>query len=584
MFDFLKDLNLLRPYIARRDKWKFVVLVGLMLVAACFELVGLGVVPLFLGMLVQPAKLAELPLIGGWFDGLPNQATTQMVVWASVILLSVYLIKNIVLVCIYYIQNIVVEDQRVKLSCRIFKAYQDAPYEWHLQRNSAEFIRNITQDPIIIIDQILMPFLAIIMSSVVSLAVVTFLLVSMPGIATLSILTVGVGIVGIIEGFRKILRRLGEIQKAERKQSVQMVMQGMGALVDSRLLRCEPYLLHGFHASVKRMARALRFQNTVISLGPYLIEILCIVGLLVVMFSLLLASDDFVSKIPLISLFAVSTVRLRQTFGVIAGAIQGINVARSSIPNIVEDLKAVDQLLLQKQQTRKPEKIIGAFQQLKLKGVTYHYPDTDTAAVKEINLELTRGESIAFVGTTGCGKSTLVNIILGFLEPQQGLVEVNGEDIQQDLKGWYASVGYIPQTIFLIDDTIWANVAFGLNREEIEEEQVWEALRTACLDDFIKSLKDGLDTVVGERGVRISGGQRQRLGIARALYRNPAVVVMDEATSALDNETEMAVMRAISNLRKDRTFIMIAHRLSTVEGCDRRYEMAEGRIVSLSNK
>jgi ABC-type multidrug transport system fused ATPase/permease subunit len=578
MFDFLKDLNLLRPYIARRDKWKFVVLVGLMLVAACFELVGLGVVPLFLGALVEPAKLAELPLVGGWFIGLPNQATTPMVVWASVILFSVYFIKNIVLVGIYYIQNIVVEDQRVKLSCRIFKAYQDAPYEWHLQRNSAEFMRNINQDPIIIIDQILMPFLAIIMSSVVSLAVIAFLLVSMPGIATLSVLTVGGGVVGILVGFKKILHRLGEIQKAERQQSVQAVMQGMGALVDSRLLRCEPYLLHGFHASVTRMARALRFQKTVISFTPYLIEILSILGLLVVMFSLLLTSDNFVSKTPLISLFAVSTIRLRQTFGVIAGSINGINAARSSIPHLVEDLKAVDQLLLQKQQTRKPEKIIGNFQRLELKGVTYHYPNTDTPAVKEINLELKRGESIALVGTTGCGKSTLVNIILGFLDPQQGLVEVNGADIQQDLNGWYANIGYIPQTIFLIDDTIRANVAFGVEKNKIAEEQVWQALRTACLDDFINTLKDGLDTVIGERGVRLSGGQRQRLGIARALYRSPAVLVMDEATSALDDETEAKVMRNLTEQHQICTFIMIAHRTSTIGNCDEIYEIYGGRL------
>lgn len=579
MFDFLADLNLLRPYIARRDKWKFVILLGLMLVAACLELVGLGAIPLFLGLLLDPSKLAALPHIGGWFEGLPTQPTAPLIVWASFGLLGVYLIKNIALVGIYYIQNVVVEDQRVKLSSRIFKAYQTAPYEWQLQRNSSEFMRNINVEPIIIIDQVLMPALAVVMSTIVSLAVVTFLVVTMPGVATAAIITVGVGIVAIIIGFKKVLRRLGEIQMEERKNSVQAVMQGMGALVDARLLNCEDHLFQAFRNSVKRMAKALRFQKTVISMGPYLIEILCIVGLLVVLFVFFFASDDFVSQLPAISLFAVSTVRLKQSFGVVAGSINAINVARVSLPHIVEDLAAVDKLLAEKRNQQNGSSI-GGFQHLELKGVEYYYPESESSAIQQIDLELKRGESIALIGTTGCGKSTLVNVILGLLEPQQGRVEVNGVDIQQDLEGWRKNIGYIPQTIFLIDDTIRANVAFGFGEDEVDDEQVWSMLRAACLDEFVRTLPSGLDTEIGERGVRMSGGQCQRLGIARALYRDPAVLIMDEATSALDTQTEADVMRAIIDLRKDRSFIMIAHRLSTVEGCDRRYELSKGKIVA----
>jgi len=359
---------------------------------------------------------------------------------------------------------------------------------------------------------------------------------------------------------------------------VQAVTQGMGALVDARLLGCESFLFARFRNSIQRMAKALRLQNTVNSMGPYIIELLCIVGLLVVLFAFMFSSDNLVTKFPLLSLFAVSTVRLKQTFGVMTGAVNSINAHRASIPHIVEDLAAVDRLLETERRKSSGEKI-GAFQRLVLKDVTYAYPDTEQPAVRGIDLELKRGESIALVGTTGCGKSTLVNVILGLLKPQRGTVEVNGVEIHHNLSGWNKQIGYIPQTIFLIDDTIRSNVAFGFREEETDDGQVWKTLQLACLDEFVRTLPKGLDTEIGERGVRLSGGQRQRLGIARALYRNPAVLVMDEATSALDSKTEADVMQNLSQQHGERTFIMIAHRLSTVEGCDRRYQLKSGHVI-----
>lgn len=580
MFDFLKDLNLLRPYIARHDKWKFVIVLALMVVAACFEAVGLGAVPVFITLMMEPSRLAGLPVVGGWFAGMPEQTTAGIMVGGSLGLLGVYLLKNVYLVAVYYVQNIVVEDQRIKLSSRVFQAYQNAPYEWHLQRNSAEFIRNVNLDTRVIIDEILMPFMAVIMSSIMTVVVTIVLMAATPGMALLAVFIVGSGFIVVISGFRKILHRLGEIIKQENKQSVQAVMQGMGAIIDARILHCEEYLNMIFRNSIKRLARAQTLRKTLSLSSPYIIEMLCILGMLLVLISLVVRAGDLHSQFSLLSLFGVATIRLRQSMGVAAGSIQLINVARSSIPHIVKDLAAIDNLLFEKN-ARKQSTTIGDFQRLELRGVSYYYSGSDTPAVRDINLELNRGESIAFIGTTGCGKSTLANIILGLLQPQAGSVKVNGVDIHQDMDGWYRNIGYIQQAIFLVDDTIRANVAFGQPGEEIKEEQVWKVLHTACLDEFVRSLPDGLDTVVGERGVRLSGGQRQRLGIARALYRNPAVIVMDEATSALDNETEAAVMRAIKDLRRDRTFIMIAHRLSTVEECERRYEIEAGKITSL---
>jgi ATP-binding cassette subfamily C protein len=222
----------------------------------------------------------------------------------------------------------------------------------------------------------------------------------------------------------------------------------------------------------------------------------------------------------------------------------------------------------------------GGFERLELNDVVYTYPNVEDPAVNGVSLELKRSESIAFVGTTGCGKSTLVNLILGLLEPQSGAIRVNGSDIFSKLPAWRHFLGYIPQTIFLLDDSIRANIAFGIPPDEVSEEQLRLSLKSACLDMFVESLSEGIDTIVGERGVRLSGGQRQRIGIARALYFDPEVLVMDEATSALDNKTEAEVMQAIQNLKKGRTLIMVAHRLSTVEDCDRLYYLQKGELIA----
>jgi len=227
--------------------------------------------------------------------------------------------------------------------------------------------------------------------------------------------------------------------------------------------------------------------------------------------------------------------------------------------------------------------ICKTFDNLSLAAVSYTYPNTERPAVNNVSLNLKRGESIAFVGPTGCGKSTLVNLILGLLEPGSGTIKVNGVDIFSNLKGWRRLLGYIPQTIFLLDDTICANIAFGVPKDRVDKGLLQSVLQSACLDDFVETLPQGLDTVVGERGVLLSGGQRQRIGIARALYFQPEVLVMDEATSALDNKTEADVMTAIRNAKKDRTLIMVAHRLSTVEDCDRLYYFENGTIAACGN-
>jgi len=326
------------------------------------------------------------------------------------------------------------------------------------------------------------------------------------------------------------------------------------------------------------MANANRKQLVIFKSLPLAIETIATFGMLFVLYLLFQTTESLGQVLPVIAMLGVATMRLKQTTTAVSTAVGQMNSTRAFIPGIVKDLEELRAIQRAVKTKSAKAEDIGGFSDLELENVSYKYPNTDCHALRNVSLTFKRGQSIAFVGSTGCGKSTLVNVLLGLLEPQEGKVLVNKQDIFSSLVSWRAHLGYIPQSIYLLDDTIRANIAFGVPGEDIDEKTLWSAIQSANLDSFITSLPDGVDTEVGENGARLSGGQQQRLGIARALYFNPDVLIMDEATSALDNNTEKEVMQAIQNLKKNRTLIMIAHRLSTVEDCDCLYFLKDGRI------
>ena len=369
--------------------------------------------------------------------------------------------------------------------------------------------------------------------------------------------------------------QFGKVMRDEAKGMIQAIQQGFGALIDARINGSENYLSDVYKQSALRHGEVMAKQQAIQKITPYAVELVAILGLLFILFLFLQIESSLTKILPVISLLAVSTIRLKQMASQIAAGINTINAARASIPDITRDVIELD-AIRSRRVKRTCIQEISNFKRLSLDKVTYVYPGADVPAVHDITLELKSGESIALVGRTGCGKTTLLNLILGLLVPQSGCITVNGQDVSSNLEGWWGVLGYIPQSIFLINDTVSANIAFGVVPKEVDQERLSTALRSARLDEFVGSLRNGLVTIVGERGVRLSGGQRQRLGIARALYSDPAVLVMDEATAALDNKTEIEVMEAIQELKKERTLIMIAHRLSTVRDCDRLYYFREG--------
>ena len=573
-----KQLNRIRPLFDRQDKIKYLGLMGLMIIGACLDVIGIGAVPAFVAALAMPDKIREIPIAADILDSLGIATSQDMVIWGGLALIFVFIFKNLYLFGVYALQVRVTEYHRVRLATRLFKAYVYAPWEFHLQKNSSELLRNVYAETKEIMTGVLNPLLNIIMGFMMTLLTVILLLVTTPGVAVIGITFVGGASWLFLYSFKKRLQVYGIEAKKERKEMIQAVTQGISALQDIRVGRKERFFVKRLHVSVKNFARVSRLRQVIRKASPNMLEMVAVTGLLGIVLVLVLMGNEPASLVPMLALYGAAIVRLRQSVSQIVGSISQLQFSAAAIPAVVDDLQLLETLNSALPERVKEIEALPFKDQITVSNLHYTYPETEQPAIKGLNLSIRKGESIGFVGATGSGKSTLINLLLGFFTPQQGSISIDGVNMYENVDRWLMNVGYIPQTIFLLDDTIRRNIAFGIPDEKIDDEKVNLAVETAQLGSFIKELAEGLDTVVGERGVRLSGGQRQRIGLARALYHNPDVLVMDEATSALDNYTESLVMDTINALKKERTIIMIAHRLSTVKECDRLYFLKAGEI------
>lgn len=577
----LKSLQSINTIITPRERVKIVFLMLLMFAAAVFEAAGVGAVPLFIAFAMEPARLNDFAVFSHFSADFPETPTVKMIGIASGMLFCFVLFKSSFLTLVYYFQSRIIFMQCARLANRMFIAYQKAPYDWLIQRSTAELIRNIQTDTSKVIGGVLTPALDLCLSLLMTVLIVALIIATTTPISLLSLLIIGLGSVLVITSMRKHMNEIGTINRTESALSLRSIQQGFGSIIDARTLGCEAYLSNLHRRSMLRSAKASITQSTLSKLTPQIIELLAVVGLLLV-FSIFIASGvSLVAALPSLAVVGISVMRLKQISSRVATAFNTINQSTPYVPQLMEDIKtltAFEKIDLEAHDGSDEKEVIE-FKELRINKINYTYPNTTEPAIKEISIHLKKGESIALIGETGCGKSTLVNAILGFLKPQSGSIEVNGIHIHKNLRRWLNCVGYIPQQVSLSNGSLAANIAFGIEEDQIDQDQLIVALECASLTKFVKTLPEGLNTVIGEQGVRLSGGQRQRLGIARAVYFNPQVLVLDEATSALDTKTETEVIDAINNLKKDRTCIMIAHRLSTVENCERIYRLADGKIV-----
>ncbi len=580
MREIWRELLRLRPYFSRKDKMGYLTLLFLMLLGALLDVIGIGAVPAFVAVLAVPEAVMQYEWIADWFEYWGLRPGPRLVTYGAITLLLIYILKNAFLFQVYQYQYKLVEQQRVQLADRLFRAYMYAPYQFILNRNTAELLRNTNAETNLIVQGVIIPLLTTIMGVLMTLFTMVLLIVATPVIALLGVVLLGGGSALFLRVVRKKLDQYGKIAKKERREVVQAVNQGLGALAEARILGREEHFRARLKVSLSNFARVTRLQQVINQSSPYIMETIAVGGLLLAVVGLILTGQEIAGILPVLALFGAATVRLKATLGKVVGGISQMQFSVPAISSVVDDLEALEPASRKRQSRKNHHEPLPFLQSIQIQGVSYTYQNADTPALRDISITIPKGTSVGLVGATGSGKSTLVSIILGLLEPDSGQVLVDGQDISLNLRGWLNRVGYIPQFIYLTDDTIARNIALGVADADMDYDRVWSALRAAQLTEYVHGLSEGIHTIVGERGVRMSGGQRQRVGIARALYHNPDVIIMDEATSALDNQTESLVMEALDNLKAGRTFIMIAHRLSTVQQCDQLYFLEQGEVMA----
>lgn len=564
-----------------KDRWKFILLFVLMLFASFLEMLGIGLIPVFLSALAVPDAVWNYPYIGEFLLAVGITTQRSLIVVGAVSLISVYLLKNLYLTWYTWVKQKFVAGRNVWLQNRLFYSYMTAPYSFYIQRNSAELLRNVGSQVNNIIYGTLIPILELVLRLCITVLILMTLLTLQPLITVAAVIFFGGGTMFFLVYTRKKMEEFGSINFQASEGMNRAVIQGLGGFKDARVLKRESVFLDEYDHYAEKAKQARVNKHVIDSLPKPMIETLMVTGILGITFILIAQGRSFENFIPILALFGASAVKLMPAvYGIISkltdlrynavsvhAISRDIELLNSKYKNLREDmLRPVDRMELHKE--------------IHLENIRHSYPDSDSYAVDGINLTIKKGDVLAFVGPSGAGKTTLVDIILGLLEPDEGRVLVDGKDINENINGWMTNIGYIPQSIYLLDDTIRRNITFGIPDSEIDEDQLKSAIKMAQLEELVNDLPKGEMTVVGERGVRLSGGQRQRIGIARALYNRPQVLIMDEATSSLDNITEKYIIDAIEQIRGDRTIIMIAHRLTTVQNCDRICMMKEGRIVS----
>jgi ATP-binding cassette, subfamily B, bacterial PglK len=556
-----------------KERRSAIVLLALMLVGMIFEMFSVGLVVPALALLSR-ADLTRYPGFARWLMRIGNPSRDQLVFVGMLGLVGVYAVKTVFLSILTWRQSRFVFALQADISQRLFMTYLRQPYSFHLQRNSAQLIRNAVNEVDILTLSGVLQALVFLTETFVMVGILVLLVYVQPLGALLACGTLTFFGWGFYWLTRTRTLRWGKARQMHDGMRFQHLQQGLGGVKDVKLLGCETEFVaqYGIHAC--GAARVGELQHTLTQLPRYAVEFLAVVALAVLVTVMIGQGRPFGELLPVLGLFAAAAFRVMPSATRIINSAQ---IVRNSLPAVNVLHHEFCEL---NQHAPQPKSAAVNFRHfLTLDDVHFQYPDSENPALSAVRLRIASGETIGIIGGSGAGKSTLVDLVLGLLAPSGGVIRVDDLDIQSNLRGWQDKVGYVPQAIYLTDDTLRRNIAFGIADSEIDETAVWRAARLAQIEHFIRELPQVLATKVGERGVRLSGGQLQRIGIARALYHNPDVLVLDEATSSLDTATERSVMEAVRALHGEKTIIIVAHRLSTVEQCDRLFRLEGGRIV-----
>ena len=572
----IKYLSLLDSH-NRKKAGLIIIMITIM---ALLEIVGVASILPFVTVLTNPDIIESNAILNQFFLFLNKfgvENNQQFLFVLGIIVFLVLMVSLVFKALTTYIQLKFVFMQEHNIGKRLAEGYLNQPYSWFLNRHSADFGKTILSEVQQLIGTGLNPLMELISKSMVVIAIIILLIVVDPKLAATVSVTLGGSYLIIFYFTRQIINRIGITRLKNNHLRFTIISEAFSAIKEIKIKGLEQIYIRRFSEPAQSYAQSVSFSQVLGQIPRFILEIIAFGGIMLIIIYMIGKTGTFNKSIPIISLYVFAGYRLMPALQQIYLSFTQITFVGPSLNKLYEDLESLKSFNTNKNQVNLPfnDKIV-------LNNIHYNYPGSKKLALKDISFTIPIKSTVGIIGSTGSGKTTIVDVILGLLEPQKGTLKIDKKIItKENIREWQHHIGYVPQHIYLSDDTVAANIAFGIEKNDINYKMVEKAAKIANLNEFIlEELAEQYQTKVGERGVRLSGGQRQRIGIARALYHNSKVLIFDEATSALDEQTEKDVMKAISNLSKDMTIILIAHRLNTVKDCDIIFKIDKGQILS----
>ena len=565
----IEDFKKIRALLPRAQKKALIILSFLLLIGMFFEILGLGILLPILTILLNPEQLSEVLAYVTIFD-LTVFSYNEVMVFCLLSLFFIYVFKTLFLVFITYKQNVILENIGISIQNKLFSKQLYQPYRDHLYRDFSDIIKDVHVEIIYFVS-----FCRSLITLLVEIALVISILATILYLEPRGALAIGIifGFLALIflQLSKKKLKVWGDTREALDRKILKTLTDSLSGIKEVKLFHKEAYFLDALKKNNYKKAKIFANYQTLSQIPRFYLELITIIGMVGLILVLFYNGVKTTQIVTLLGVFVAAAFRMIPSVNRILSALQNIKYYGATVNKIYNQIIGFDF-----SKSNKNSKQFAFDKEIKLEDIQFSYKEK--IILNSTNLEIKKGTTIGIVGASGSGKSTLVDLINGLLKPSKGTITVDGIEIDEFIKSWQQTIGYVGQEIFLIDDTIKANIAFGMSDQEINMDSIYKALEAAQLSSFIDDLELGIETKVGERGVQLSGGQKQRIGIARALYHNPSVLIFDEATASLDHETEKQVMNSIYNLKQDKTMIIIAHRISTLEDCDQVYEVKNGKI------
>lgn len=568
----------------RKQKGQLAGLAVLILIGGVLETLGVSMMLPVVNVIMDPESIMDNVWVIRIMDILHIENSTQLIILILGAVIALFVIKNAYLLFQTYVQNTFVTRNRNRMISRVMREFLNRPYEEYLGADIPTVFR-LTDSDIPNAFQLILVMIQMVTEIVVSVCLCIVLVVISPAMSLfIVVIFLGMTLV-IMKVLKPRLNEIGRKNQAIQSRIAKWRIQSIYGLKDVKVLNREEFFVRNYYESGAIGANVARNYAVLNNLPRLLIETVFIAAMLLFIMLYILKGNDITVLIPQLTAFAVAAIRIMPGTNRINTYLSQIAYSQPCLDylyeNLTENMKGdVNGSVTGLEGVERKELPELQLQdRIALNHISFTYPNTEKPIFTDAHMEVKKGQSVGIMGPSGAGKSTIVDILLGLLHAQEGTITCDGRNIFENYPSWLSKIGYIPQSIYLIDESIRDNIAFGIDADKIDEKRIWEVLEEAQLKEFVEELPEGLDTTIGDRGVRISGGQRQRLGIARALYHNPEILVFDEATSALDSDTEKAVMDAVNSFHGKKTMVIIAHRLNTIAKCDVIYKVENEKIT-----